>query len=151
MTQEENPYRPPESNVSDSGTSYPINLAGKGRRLGTLLIDYVGIALVGFGVGLIAVLFFGEEGLQAIERTPDIVLGLPIVTLYYIFFEGVWGRTPGKFVFGTIVVNEQGGKPTIGQITGRTFCRLIPFEPFSFFGERGWHDSIPKTRVVLVK
>lgn len=71
--------------------------------------------------------------------------------LYYIFFEGLWTRTPGKFVFGTIVVNEQGGRPSIGQIVGRTFSRFIPFEAFSCLGERGWHDSIPKTLVVMTR
>jgi hypothetical protein len=30
----------------------------------------------------------------------------------------------------------------------RTICRFIPFEAFSFFGQKGWHDSISGTNVV---
>ncbi|QDS95071.1 hypothetical protein FF011L_38550 [Roseimaritima multifibrata] len=50
-------------------------------------------------------------------------------------------------------VNEEGGKASFGQVAGRTICRLIPFEIFSFFGTpcRGWHDKIPKTFVVKAR
>lgn len=36
------------------------------------------------------------------------------------------------------------------RILARCFCRLIPFNAFSFLGGSGsgWHDSIPKTKVV---
>ena len=70
---------------------------------------------------------------------------------YYCFFEGIWGRTPGKFLIGTKVVDEEGDPPSFGQIVGRSACRLIPFEPFSFFGARGWHDSISHTYVVRTR
>lgn len=51
-----------------------------------------------------------------------------------------------------MVVREDGGKPSLGQVLGRTACRLIPFEAFSFLGSSGvgMHDSIPDTRVVRV-
>ena len=68
---------------------------------------------------------------------------------YYVCFEGIWARTPGKFLFGTVVVNEDGGRPSIGQVFGRSLCRLIPFEPSLLLGDHGWHDSIPETYVVL--
>jgi uncharacterized RDD family membrane protein YckC len=61
------------------------------------------------------------------------------------------GANAGKLLSGTVVVNEAGGKPTIGQVFARTLCRFIPFEAFSFLGKRGWHDSIPKTHVVLAR
>ncbi|TZF89760.1 RDD family protein [Lysobacter lacus] len=41
------------------------------------------------------------------------------------------GRTPGKFIFGTCVVNTDGYAPSLGQAVGRTLCRMIPCEPFS--------------------
>ena len=47
--------------------------------------------------------------------------------------------------------DENGTKPRFGQVIGRTLCRFVPFEAFSFFGERGWHDKIPKTRVVMAR
>jgi uncharacterized RDD family membrane protein YckC len=85
------------------------------------------------------------------EKVPNFMLGLTLMLAYYCFFEGIWARTPGKLVFGTMVVSEQGDKPVFGQVVGRTLCRFIPFEGLSFFGEAGWHDSIPKTQVVLVR
>ena len=73
------------------------------------------------------------------------------MSFYYMFFEGIWGRSPGKWIFGTAVVNEDGLKPSFGAIALRTICRFIPFEPFSFFGERGWHDKISNTYVIKVR
>ena len=54
------------------------------------------------------------------------------------------GRTLGKFITGTKVVSADGETPTASQIVGRTFCRMIPFEAFSFARETcpvGWHDK----------
>jgi uncharacterized RDD family membrane protein YckC len=119
--------------------------------LGTLLIDYVIFvacsALIGAGIGAI----FGEEGVAMIQSVPEILLGSAMLVCYYVLFEGVWARTPAKWLLGTVVVDEDGGKPSLGQVFGRTLCRFIPFEALSFLGKRGrgWHDSIPKTYVVL--
>jgi uncharacterized RDD family membrane protein YckC len=142
-----NPYQPPRSNVAMPDEPRDLELAGKGRRLGTFVVDYLGmIFLIGLLAG-VAVVIFGDAVLVAIEETSDLA-ALPFMFLYYGFFEGIWGRTPGKWLFGTIVVDKDGMKPSIGQVMGRTACRFIPFEPFSFFGTLGWHDRIPGTRVV---
>ena len=151
MTQDANPYAPPASDVSGVEPERAIVPASKGRRFGTLVIDYVCFQVLAFCIGLVIALVFGDSGLDGLQKIPDLLLGVLIIAVYYIFFEGLWARTPGKFVFGTIVVNEQGGKPSIGQVVGRTFCRLIPFEAFSCLGDRGWHDSIPKTVVVMAR
>ena len=73
--------------------------------------------------------------------------------IYYIFFETLFGRTVGKFVTKTIVVNENGERATHEQILIRSLCRLIPFYEFSFFGipVKAWHDKISKTYVVNKK
>ena len=69
--------------------------------------------------------------------------------LSYLVFEGFFHASPTKFLTGTRVVNSETlAPPSFGQILGRTFSRLIPFEAFSFFGKRGWHDSLPETTVV---
>lgn len=72
---------------------------------------------------------------------------------YYLAFEGIFGRTVGKIITGSIVVNENGLKPNFKVICIRTLCRLIPFDALSFLGksERIWHDSISKTFVVEKK
>lgn len=151
MTENFNRYAPPKSDVDLPEASRAIVLAGKGRRLATFAIDYVMFILLSACIGVIIALVFGDQGVEAIESVPDIVLGVLIMFAYYVFFEGIWARTPGKFMLGTMVVSESGDKPGLGQVIGRTLCRFIPFEPFSFLGERGWHDRIPKTHVILVK
>lgn len=71
---------------------------------------------------------------------------------YYVAFEGLLGRTPGKLLTGTAVVSADGSRPTLKQIVRRSLIRLIPFEPFSFLGEDyGWHDAWTGTRVIRVR
>lgn len=146
-----NPYHPPESNVEGAAPADGLVDAGKGRRFGTLVVDYVGYMILAFVVGVFLGLIFGEGWVAVFKAVPEIVFGCGVLFLYYVFFEGLWGRTPGKLVFGTRVVTETGEPLTFGRVALRTLCRFIPFEPFSFFGAKGWHDSLSKTRVVMAK
>ena len=150
MTEQVNPYQAPSSEVSDVSVR-EIVAAGKGRRFGTFIVDYIGFLVLVFIVTFVIAIVGGEAGLAALQGPLRFVISCGMFFAYYVFFEMTWGRTPGKFLFGTVVVNEDGGKPTLGQVLGRTAARFIPFEPFSCFGERGWHDSLPKTRVILAK
>lgn len=152
MNNEFNPYAAPETAVVDAADHRRKEVAGKWLRLGTLIIDYICFYVSAALFGLLVVMLFGSAGIAAMQKIPDIVLGLLMLLAFYCFFEGIWGRTPGKLVFGTAVVNLQGEKPSFPQIVGRTLCRFIPFEAFSFLGDGiGWHDSIPKTQVVRVR
>jgi uncharacterized RDD family membrane protein YckC len=69
--------------------------------------------------------------------------------------EGIFGRTLGKLITGTIVVDSKTlKKASFRKILGRTFSRLIPFESLSFLFSvypKGWHDSIPNTMVINMK
>jgi uncharacterized RDD family membrane protein YckC len=74
-----------------------------------------------------------------------------LYTTYYLAMESIWGRTLGKFVTGTRVISMNGRHPSFLQVLGRTLVRLIPGEPLSILCLKpghGWHDYIPKTRVV---
>lgn len=68
---------------------------------------------------------------------------------YYFVFEVLFKTTAGKCLSSTVLANEQGKRPSFGELLGRTFCRLIPFDPLSFFARsrRGWHDTISDTYV----
>ncbi|HSC38756.1 MAG TPA: RDD family protein [Chitinophagaceae bacterium] len=80
------------------------------------------------------------------------VLAFFVLLLYYFVFESLFKTTLGKLVTNTRVVNETGERPGIGRVLGRTFCRLIPFEAWSFlFNDRGWHDSFSGTYVIKEK
>jgi uncharacterized RDD family membrane protein YckC len=58
--------------------------------------------------------------------------------------------TVGKLITGTIVVDMHGEAPDVRTIISRSFCRLIPFDAFSYIGADaiGWHDTISGTRVI---
>jgi hypothetical protein len=69
--------------------------------------------------------------------------------LYYTLTEGLFKVTFGKIITKSTVIDEKGEIISFDKSIGRTLCRLIPFEPFSFLlKERGWHDSITDTYVV---
>ena len=71
--------------------------------------------------------------------------------LYYIFWESIFGRTIGKFITGTKVIDFDEKKPSLRRIIIRSLSRIIPFDAISFlFSEDGWHDSISKTYVINV-
>jgi len=73
----------------------------------------------------------------------------PTYLLYYILFEGITGRTIGKFITGTKVLSLKKENPLIV----RSLARLIPFNDLSFLfsdGRKGWHDRISNTIVVEV-
>jgi uncharacterized RDD family membrane protein YckC len=79
----------------------------------------------------------------------DYVVTQLLTILYYTIAEAATkGRTPGKMVTGTIVITEDGRPFTFKDALLRSICRVIPFEPFSAFGYRPWHDSLSKTAVV---
>ena len=69
--------------------------------------------------------------------------------LYYLLFEFYTGKTIGKLITKTIVVNENGNKPSFNSILWRTLSRIIPFDGLSFLGSSsGWHDNLSKTIVI---
>ncbi len=133
----------------DANLKAPVR-ASRTRRFGTLVVDQLGMLLFGLLTAMLIGLIFGDRGVAAVESIPDLAFGIILFVAYYIFFEGFWARTPGKFIFGTIVVTNSGAKPALRQVLERTACRLIPFEPLSFVASpSGWHDSLSRTRVVL--
>jgi uncharacterized RDD family membrane protein YckC len=152
--QDENPYQSPtEAGCLEATVAAESPAASSGRRLANLLLDQLACGLLAFGIAiimvLIAVLFHVED---SVHRIPDIVVCVVVCFIYYVPQEVLFGKTLGKFVTGTKVVSTTGIRPTLGQIVGRTLCRMIPFEAFSFLfaGENpvGWHDRFSGTRVI---
>jgi uncharacterized RDD family membrane protein YckC len=150
-----NPYSAPESAVDVGVLRYPLAPAGRWRRFFTYVVDSIGMALCNTAAeaGVMAMNHISESGLGLGTRFG---LSFGISLLYYIAFEATWGRTPGKWICGTVVVDMTGAPPTVLQVLKRSLARYIPFEPFSLLfsndsDTRGWHDSLAKTRVVLAK
>ena len=133
------------------------------KRLTNYILDRIlgGIAFLLFIIatwGLISVLAktFSFEGSIFVKIINLIVPVLMVFSFYmnpfyYLFCEGIWGRSIGKWITKTKVVRMDGEKPKFLQILGRSFARIIPFEAFSFLVSNnpiGWHDHLSKTLVV---
>ncbi len=148
---DQNPYQPPQSRIEYrdplSGTR-PVPVR-RLIRFANLILDYIGNMIFGFVIGLIAGVTQTEWLLTFIVDY-ELFFGILMLIIYYISLEATFGRTLGKMITGTRVVNQNGEKPSVGQIVGRTFARLIPFEALSCLTEdgRGWHDTLSKTYVV---
>ena len=154
---DDNPYRSPASAVAEVHAAQAMVDAGKWRRFFNLVLDQIAIIVVVFAMTLIAVVAGGDAALEWIEGMGfwrEQLLGIGLMVAYYSVMEGLFGLTIGKWITGTRVVDERGGPPSWRQAVLRSLARLIPFEAFSvLFGEdgavRGWHDSLPRTRVVM--
>jgi len=150
-TQTDSSYAEVQDNTMTKGTEREteraqLTLASTGQRFGNFLIDYFGAPFV-FGI------FLGLTGSDFGEGINDYVFGIMFMLIYFIPLEAISGITLGKWITGTKAVNNDGSKLTLIKAVGRTICRFIPFEPFSFLGARpeGWHDKIPKTMVISTK
>ena len=136
--------------------------ASLGKRFANYAIDYVAQMLIGLAIGIVIgviIAYNDPAALDTIENADglsskiwELLLGYLLAIIYYFVLEATTGRTLGKLITKTKVVMRNGDEPSHGTIFKRTLCRLIPFEPFSFFGgdEMGWHDSISNTRVVEI-
>ncbi|GAB3496658.1 hypothetical protein GCM10027341_15770 [Spirosoma knui] len=78
-----------------------------------------------------------------------LVVTLLLVT-YYILFEGLLGKTPGKLITRTKVVTTEGETPTLTQLIGRNLARVIPLDALTFIRSTpvGMHDRLAGTLVV---
>ncbi len=91
------------------------------------------------------------KGLVQMGSFGTLIILIAYRLIYYPFFETLFGATPAKFLTGTRVVDVNGEKPDFKKSLMRTLYRFVPFEPFSFFGKKGWHDEWSETQVVEVQ
>ncbi len=146
--EEASPYEPPKTSRLEIEEKFlELQKASRGRRCANYLLDLVGYMLVIMVTTYVSLVFAPEI---VDTETFDLIIGLPVYLAYYILFEGLTGRTPGKLITGTRVVDAQGNKPGFGTLVLRNLARFIPFEAFSFFrtSEEGWHDTLTKTHVI---
>jgi uncharacterized RDD family membrane protein YckC len=136
--------------------SEKLEYATQGTRFGTFVIDRI----ISFGFSMVlAVIYFAMHPEAAARfdeaatssKVLDYVFGYISLILYYAFFEIVFkGRTVGKMLCGTRAVTVEGEIMSAGTVLARTFCRIVPFDAFSFLGAlgAGWHDRWSNTMVV---
>ncbi len=124
----------------------PRHLAGAGKRFLNYIIDVIVFYAILFVFGL----FIGALGGANLGMLELYLFTFLVMIGYYWIMESTTGKTVGKIITKTRVVDENFAKPSSGTIFLRTLCRFIPFEPFSMLGSdaRGWHDSIMKVYVI---
>ncbi len=149
----ENSYYPStEQNVLDE---FEVNLqqASAGKRFANYLIDVVCWMAVIF-VG--SIVYYSIVGIDQSGDggSKDLMLQL-IGTVSYIvlmaLIEGLTrGKSLGKLITGTRVVNGDGSRISFKTALLRSLSRIVPFEPFSALGSPSypWHDKWTHTYVV---
>lgn len=154
MSDAMNPYQAPEASLTEAPEEgHPLEMVSGGRRFLHYLVDVVVLQVLKFSIALVLVLALGPRTALVTNPLLGFAFGLAMWMVYYIVMEGRFQRTVGKFVTGTIVVTEDGGVPSMGQILQRSFSRLVPFEGLTCFGDpsRGWHDRWSSTYVIRAR
>lgn len=132
-------------------------LASKWQRLLNLVIDLMIIYCIWISFETIIVIisdvlgnYSVSEWIKNVNNFDKSLFAVALLFIYYSLTEIYFSRTFAKYFTKTVVIMNDGSKPNINTIIRRTFCRLIPFEAFSFLGTgfRGWHDSFSNTYVV---
>ncbi|WP_082447141.1 RDD family protein [Flavobacterium sp. KJJ] len=122
--------------------------ASKKTRFLNLVIDN----FISWILFIITILFF-EDWVQSNIGKGSALINISCFLLlrfiYYMFFESLFGRTPGKIFTATKVIDENDKKPNFKKLLIRNLSRFIPFDAISFaVSDIGWHDSISKTSVI---
>ena len=128
---ENNPYQSPSDGLSADAPG--ANVPAKGATLSASLTAHTmmprtiaavldnAIAMV---LGVLAAKSIADD-LQILQ-----VLVLVVGYLgYYLLFEGLMGRTPGKLLTGLVVVQFNGARCTWGQSLVRTCFRVVEVNP----------------------
>ncbi|MFC6268991.1 RDD family protein [Frigoriflavimonas asaccharolytica] len=139
--------------VHENSNTINFTITKKIQRLFHLIMDTIILLFLFFIIADFFQLYSNineNNPFSEVERSiPSAIgFGIFITIIYYIFFETIFGATPGKFLTSSRVLNSKAELPNMKVIIIRTFCRQIPFDSFSFLAKRGWHDSISETYVV---
>jgi uncharacterized RDD family membrane protein YckC len=121
--------------------------ASTGKRFANYIIDRIIILILIFILAIIYAIVFPADG--EMGTLTSYAIGYTVLILYYTIMESTTGKTVGKMITRTRVLNDDNTSPSTGTILKRSFCRIIPFEAFSFLGgNNGWHDTFTYTQVV---
>ena len=125
------------------------------RRFGALIVDglllsilvvvtvlalgFVGDRIVGLFGGPLSAVFIGPVGSPIFMLLTNPLVGLwvlgPVWFLgYYVLFEGTTGQTPGKRLFGLMVLGRDGSRCTLRAAAIRTVLRAVDGAAFYLVG-----------------
>lgn len=125
-----------------------MNNVGIGTRVINFFIDTILIALISYG-------FYKWHAFYVFYyHSTDIdyyIFFWVTMVVYYLIFEGIFLRTPGKWLSLSKVVNQQGKRPALWQLLVRSLVRVIPIDCFFIpFLDGTLHDFASRTRVIEI-
>ncbi|MEZ4951919.1 MAG: RDD family protein [Saprospiraceae bacterium] len=132
----------------------PIKALVQNARFGHFIIDLINDCYLYIVSYIFELLTSLTNFSVSLNLTIELISSIVILLLYpalYAFCENKWQKTPGKYLTKSLVIDEYGNKPELRAIILRSLLRLVPFEPFSCYGDNysnGWHDRWAKTWVV---
>ena len=135
-----NAYGMPVPPPPPPGYATPYLYAGLGTRFGAALLDLIVLLLVTivvaipFGLMAGAIWLAGGSSAWAFVSAwlagPFTLLLFAVWILYYTYFEGTSGQTPGKRAMGIRVVELATGRPpTFGRALLRSVLRIVDWLP----------------------
>jgi uncharacterized RDD family membrane protein YckC len=147
-------FRPKEETIS-------FDFAGIGSRVKAFIIDLIlifGSATLTLGVGLffIGAGFSGDRGRIMDVLIPIYVILLFLGSTYFVFLEGVTGKTIGKMILGIRIIKDDGESMRLWE----AFVRWLGYYVSAFFifigfvwaifdsKNQTWHDKFAGTYVV---
>jgi len=137
---------------SDTGDAAYLTEASNIQRFWHWLIDtFIFILIISWLIEISRINFWRSIGRSSTAGYVTLLLFVVSRILYYIIYEAILGATPAKFLTETRVTDHEGSRNKFSTILVRTVSRVIPFEPFSFFWNGKWHDSLSKTFVLKEK
>ena len=146
-----------EQQILDDHLNQEVQLiaADKAKRFSNYFIDIICAIIFTFVFSALLYIAFPRAEPAFITIEEDILLSRLMASffifLYYFICESVFhGKSIGKFITKTRVVNYHGEVPESKTFLIRSLSRIVPFEILSFLGPRsdGWHDRWSKTMVI---
>jgi uncharacterized RDD family membrane protein YckC len=138
-----------DHNIDGITTQNHYERATIGQRIVHHFVDLIAAGFCSVAVMQVAVWVGLINSIDDIDGSPLLLLFYAAFFAYYIVLEHYWGgKTIGKFMTQTHVLTKNYEKPSLGQIFGRNFGRIIPFDGFSYLFGGDIHDSVSGTIVV---
>lgn len=127
---------------------------GIGTRILNFIIDSLMILLISYVISKVNDWYAEQFKIQNMPFNYHFQFGYLFFTVlffYYTILEIIFGRTIGKFLSFSKVVNNQNRKPNFIQIIIRSIVRLTIIDMFFIpFLDKTLHDYLSKTNVVEI-
>lgn len=133
-----------------------VEYAGFWVRLGAYVIDFLGMMVVAFLIGVLIVYLFGEN---AVDSLPEIFWSYFSYVIYSTFALTVWSTTFGKHLYGLSVRTENSEPLSFGVALKRSFLQPLSTILFGIgywnmgknSKQQAWHDKSARTVVLRRK